>query len=121
MAYLTQSGILRRRICLRGIVQGVDFRPFVYNLAKNIGIRGFILNSSSGVTIEAEGSVPALDEFIRSLDHPPPLARIEEVSTAELDPLGDKIFEIKESLAIDGEFALVSLRCRHLRRLPARY
>jgi hydrogenase maturation protein HypF len=108
MATLIQSGILRRRICLRGIVQGVGFRPFVYNLAKNIGIRGFILNSSSGVTIEAEGPEAALEEFIRSLDHPPPLARVEEVTTADLDPLGDEIFEIKHSLAIAGEFVLVS-------------
>jgi hydrogenase maturation protein HypF len=108
MATLTQSGILRRRICLRGVVQGVGFRPFVYNLAKNVGIRGFILNSSSGVTIEAEGPEPALDEFIRSLHHPPPLAQIEDLTTADLDPLGDEIFEIRHSLAIAGEFALVS-------------
>ena len=108
MATLTQSGILRRRICLRGIVQGVGFRPFVYTLARNIGIRGFILNSSSGVTIEAEGTEPALDEFIRSLHHPPPLAHVEEVTTAELDPLGDEVFEIKASLPVDGEFALIS-------------
>ncbi|MGH9515677.1 MAG: acylphosphatase, partial [Terriglobales bacterium] len=108
MATLTQSGILRRRISLRGIVQGVGFRPFVYNLAKNIGIRGFILNSSSGVTIEAEGPEAALDEFIRSLDHPPPLARIEEVATEEILLVGDQSFEIKASLPVDGEFALVS-------------
>jgi hydrogenase maturation protein HypF len=108
MATLTRSGILRRRICLRGIVQGVGFRPFVYNLAKNIGIRGFILNSSFGVTIEAEGAEAALDKFTRSLYDPPPLAHIEEITTTDLDPLGDEIFEIKQSLAIAGEFALVS-------------
>ena len=108
MATLIQPGSLRRRICLRGIVQGVGFRPFVYNLAKNIGIRGFVLNSSSGVTIEAEAPEPALDEFTRSLHHPPPLARIEEITTAELDPQGDDIFLIKDSLPIEGEFALIS-------------
>jgi hydrogenase maturation protein HypF len=108
MATLTQSGILRRRICLRGIVQGVGFRPFVFTLAENIGIRGFILNSSSGVTIEAEGPAAAMDEFVRSLHHPPPLAHIEEVTTADLYPLGDEVFEIKESLQTDGEFALIS-------------
>lgn len=108
MATLKQSGILRRRICLRGIVQGVGFRPFVYNLAKNIGIRGFVLNSSSGVTIEAEGPGAALDEFLLAIHHPPPLAQIEELTSADLDPLGDEIFKIKESLAVDGEFALVS-------------
>lgn len=108
MATLTQSGILRRRICLRGIVQGVGFRPFVFNLAKNIGIRGFILNSSSGVTIEAEGPEAELDEFIRSLSHPPPLARIEESVTEDMFPLGDEFFEIKASVPIEGEFALIS-------------
>ncbi len=108
MATLTKSGLLRRRICLRGIVQGVGFRPFVFNLAKNIGIRGFILNSSSGVTIEAEGPETALDEFMLALHHPPPLAQIEELTTADLVPLGDEIFEIKSSQPIEGEFALVS-------------
>ena len=109
MATVSQPAILRRRIGLRGIVQGVGFRPFVYNLAKDIGIRGFILNSSSGVTIEAEGPDAALDEFMDTLcSHPPPLARIEEITTAELEPLGDAAFEIKESLAVEGEFVLVS-------------
>jgi len=108
MATLTQSGVLRRRICLRGIVQGVGFRPFVFNLAKNIGIRGFILNSSSGVTIEAEGPEAELDEFIRSLSQPPPLARIEESFTQDIVPLGEESFEIKASLPIEGEFALIS-------------
>jgi hydrogenase maturation protein HypF len=108
MATLIQSAILRRRICLRGIVQGVGFRPFVYNLAKNIGIRGFILNSSSGVTIEAEGPETALSEFMQALHHPPPMADIEEVTTVELDPVGDDAFEIRQSLPTEGEFALVS-------------
>ncbi len=109
MATLLHPVILRRRICLRGIVQGVGFRPFVYNLAQRVGIRGFILNSSSGVTIEAEGAGTAIAEFLESLrDEPPPLARIEEITTAELEPLGDQAFEIRESLAVDGEFVLVS-------------
>jgi len=89
-------------------VQGVGFRPFVFNLAKNIGIRGFILNSSSGVTIEAEGPEAELDEFIRSLSQPPPLARIEESFTQDIVPLGEESFEIKASLPIEGEFALIS-------------
>jgi hydrogenase maturation protein HypF len=90
-------------------VQGVGFRPFVYTLAQRIGIRGFILNSSSGVTIEAEGAGAALDEFLEWLHRdPPPLARIEEITTTELEPLGDQAFEIRQSLAVDGEFVLVS-------------
>jgi hydrogenase maturation protein HypF len=109
VATLSHSVVVRRRICLRGLVQGVGFRPFVYNLAQRIGIRGFILNSSSGVTIEAEGLGPALDEFLESLrQNPPRLARIEEIVTAELEPLDDQAFEIRESRAVDGEFVLVS-------------
>ena len=109
MATVPHSAIVRRRISLRGIVQGVGFRPFVYNLAKNIGIRGFILNSSSGVTIEAEGADEAVEEFLDALRiQPPPLARIEEITTAELEPVGDAGFEIKASLAVEGEFVLVS-------------
>ena len=49
----------RKHIQVRGIVQGVGFRPFVYNLAHSLGLTGFVFNSSSGVTIEiqrAEGA-----------------------------------------------------------------
>jgi hydrogenase maturation protein HypF len=109
VATVSHPVLIRRRICLRGIVQGVGFRPFVYTLAQRIGIRGFILNSSSGVTIEAEGADAALDEFLESLrSDAPPLARIEEISTAELDPLNDQTFEIRQSRAVEGEFVLVS-------------
>src|SRR6266513_2335426 len=109
MATLSHFVILRRRIFVCGIVQGVGFRPFVYNLAKLAGIRGFVLNSSSGVTIEAEGSEAALDEFMNSLRcHPPPLARIEEVTVADLEPAGDEQFQILQSISAEGEFALVS-------------
>ena len=109
MATVPHSSIVRRRICLRGIVQGVGFRPFVYHLAQNIGIRGFILNSSSGVTIEAEGADAAVEEFLHALhSHPPPLARIEEITSAELEASGEQSFEIRESLAVEGEFVLVS-------------
>lgn len=109
MVTLAQSALLRRRISIRGVVQGVGFRPFVFNLAKNIGIRGFILNSSSGVTIEAEGVESALDCFVESLrTQAPPLARIEEIKLTDLEALGDEQFEIRESRASEGEFVLVS-------------
>jgi hydrogenase maturation protein HypF len=109
MPALTNPVLLRRRICLRGIVQGVGFRPFVYHLAQDIGIRGFILNSSSGVTIEAEGDETAVEAFLDRLqgEHPP-LARIEEIVTTEILALADSGFEIRESHAEAGEFVLVS-------------
>lgn len=88
----------RVRIEITGIVQGVGFRPFVYNLARSMGICGFVLNNPRGVTIEAEGE--DIDGFIRGLKtSAPPLARIEEIKASKLLPAGYKNFEIKESLA----------------------
>jgi hydrogenase maturation protein HypF len=69
-----------RHIHIRGVVQGVGFRPFVYNLATGLGLSGWVLNSSSGVEIEAVGLGYVLDEFVeRLLSDAPPLARIEYI------------------------------------------
>ena len=51
----------RVRVHLLGIVQGVGFRPFVYNLARELGLGGYVLNSSAGLTAEAEGAVKSND------------------------------------------------------------
>lgn len=100
---------LRKRIQVRGIVQGVGFRPFVFNLAQKIGLTGYVLNSSAGVTIEIEGTDSAIEEFLHALTGSlPPLAQIEEVSITDVDPLGDVRFAIQESRNEAGEFVLVS-------------
>lgn len=97
----------RYKIEITGIVQGVGFRPFVYNLASSMGINGFVLNNSRGVTIEAEGK--EIDQFINDLQNSaPPLARIEEIRTAELHPIGYRGFEIKESRSEEGLSTLIS-------------
>src|SRR5215203_5008905 len=68
----------RLRIHVQGIVQGVGFRPFVYGLALRLGLDGFVLNSSAGVTIEVEGMHESLEAFTRMLvEAAPTLARIE--------------------------------------------
>ncbi len=70
----------RRRFRVRGVVQGVGFRPFVYGLAGRHGLGGFVLNDGDGVTVEAEGDAAALDAFAASLrTDAPPLARVEAV------------------------------------------
>ena len=98
----------RHHIHVRGIVQGVGFRPFVYNLAKTLELTGFVFNSSSGVTIEIEGNSTAIGEFIRSLElHHPKLAEIVELTVLERQTLDDTSFEILESREEQGEFALV--------------
>jgi len=101
--------LARRQIRIRGIVQGVGFRPFVHNLARRLGLAGYVLNSSAGVVAEVEGTPAALDSFVESVrSEAPPLARIEEMLVAEIDPLGERDFAIRESQALEGEFALVS-------------
>jgi len=101
--------LFRKRIRVRGIVQGVGFRPFVYNLAHELGLAGYVLNSSAGVTIEIEGGEAALSEFVARLrSSPPPLSQVEEVTVSDLDPDGDTSFVIRHSEAEPGEFVLVS-------------
>jgi hydrogenase maturation protein HypF len=98
----------RKRILLAGVVQGVGFRPFVYRLAQSFDIRGFVLNSSQGVVIEAEAEEDALRDFIAALESElPPLARIDELSVIDIPPLGEAGFRIRESAAIERQFALV--------------
>jgi hydrogenase maturation protein HypF len=101
--------VSRRQIRIRGIVQGVGFRPFVYNLARRLGLAGYVLNSSAGVMVEVEGAPDALDRFVESVrGEAPPLARIEEILVVEIDPLGERDFAIRESQTQEGEFVLVS-------------
>ncbi len=101
--------LTRKKIRVFGVVQGVGFRPFVYNLAQTLGLAGYVLNSSMGVTIEIEGSEDSLHQFLHTLKtDAPPLSAIEEVSVSEVDPQGDLGFSIRESHSQSGEFVLVS-------------
>ena len=97
----------RRRFRVRGVVQGVGFRPFVYGLAGRHGLGGFVLNDGDGVTVEAEGDAASLDAFAASLrTDAPPLARVETV-TAESVPLRDDArFTIAASLPSRGAAAI---------------
>ena len=88
---------IRRRIQVRGIVQGVGFRPFVYKLAKSLGLSGYVFNSSAGVTIEIEGSGAQVEDFLRTLkEDPPQLAEIAEVAVSEIAVEGgaDSLFSV---------------------------
>src|SRR5947209_5493149 len=109
MAYVMGSTIQRRRIVIQGIVQGVGFRPFVYGLALRMELAGFVLNDSSGVTIEVEGTAGALDDFERALrEEVPPLARIDSVASEVLAPLHESAFIIAHSQAGNERQALIS-------------
>jgi hydrogenase maturation protein HypF len=90
----------RRAIVIRGIVQGVGFRPFVYNLAARLHLGGFVRNQAGAVQIEVEGAPPALDRFLGELaDRPPPLAQIEHLSWESCPAQGDDEFRIETSTA----------------------
>ena len=103
------DSISRRQIDVRGIVQGVGFRPFVYNLAHGLGLHGYVLNSSAGVTIEVEGERGELDRFVSRLgEEAPPLAHIEDVSVTQLEPVGYRGFVIRDSRDEPGRLAPVS-------------
>lgn len=77
----------RRKIIIEGIVQGVGFRPFVYQLASRLGLTGAVCNDSRGVTVEVEGELAPLEAFVSALHaEKPPLASIQSV-TAETVPV----------------------------------
>ncbi|MFN2241671.1 MAG: acylphosphatase, partial [Anaerolineae bacterium] len=95
----------RRQIGVRGVVQGVGFRPFVYRLAHDHELNGWVLNHSGGVEIEVEGAPAALDAFVRALtEQAPPLARIVAVEIAGAPPVGYEQFEIRHSVAEEGRY-----------------
>ncbi len=96
----------RQKIIVKGVVQGVGFRPFVYNLARSLNLQGYVNNSSKGVTIEIEGEgVSAFLERLRK--EAPPLSQIVSVDVSELPYYGYRDFSILES-EDEGSFTLIS-------------
>ncbi|HET9494471.1 MAG TPA: carbamoyltransferase HypF [Chloroflexia bacterium] len=99
----------RWRISVRGIVQGVGFRPFVYGQAQRLGLSGFVLNDSSGAIIEVEGEGASLEAFQRALlEEAPPLARIDSVSAESMPVQNGLAFVIAPSRAGAARDTLVS-------------
>ena len=87
-----------RSIRVRGVVQGVGFRPFVYRLAHQYGLTGWVLNGEEGVAIHAEGPELQLLAFIEAIrTEAPPAAAIAEVEVLSIEPRGLEEFSIHES------------------------
>src|SRR6266487_1691463 len=88
----------RARVIVRGAVQGVGFRPFVYRLATELQLRGWVVNSAQGVFIEVEGARDTLRRFLLRLEkEKPPRAIIHSLESSFLDPVGYGAFEIHET------------------------
>lgn len=97
------------QIDIKGIVQGVGFRPFIYNLARGLNLSGYVLNNTTGVSIEVEGESSDLKKFIDSVKtQPPPQADIFEIRSKHTDPAGYEDFEIRESEGLEEKFVPVS-------------
>jgi len=97
------------RIHIRGIVQGVGFRPFVFGLAKRHHLNGWVRNTSAGVEVEVDGERLDLDAFLHDLSaETPALAHIDTITPTWTSPNGYKTFEIHVSKPEAGQFIPIS-------------
>ncbi|MBU3146699.1 acylphosphatase [Clostridium sp. CF012] len=100
---------VRSFIVVEGIVQGVGFRPFVYNLAKTFGLKGWVNNNSEGVYIDVEGFEEDIEKFMQALENnPPPLSRIGKITMKADKVLNYSNFAIKESEQSLDKITLIS-------------
>ncbi len=99
---------MRLKVTVRGAVQGVGFRPFVFRLARELQLTGWVNNSPQGVFIEVEGPPAALEPFLLRLEtEKPPRSFIQSLEATWLDPAGYQGFEIRPSDTGGGKTALV--------------
>ncbi|MFF3200874.1 carbamoyltransferase HypF [Streptomyces sp. NPDC002962] len=103
---------LRRRVTVRGVVQGVGFRPYLYGLATELALAGHVTNTPEGVVVEVEGAASAVARFCdRIAVQAPPLARVESVHHREMPPVGGTAFTILTSRTGGPARTLVSPDC----------
>ena len=102
------AGKTRLKLAVRGAVQGVGFRPFVFRLATELQLAGWVNNSPQGVFIEVEGPRAALEKFLLRLEtEKPPRSFIQSLESSWLDPAGFTGFEIRASETGGDKTALV--------------
>ena len=90
--------VTRTRVMIDGLVQGVGFRPFIYRLASDLRLGGWVENCPQGVVLEVEGSADVLETFVWRIDKEnPPHSHIASLKTSPVEPLGQTRFEIRAS------------------------
>lgn len=100
---------MAKHISVKGVVQGVGFRPFVYGLATRLDLHGWVCNTSGGVEILVGGQDCHIQEFIQLLtSEKPPLAKIDSVQVKEVPCDDSANFEIRESQAVGGAYQPIS-------------
>lgn len=101
--------IKRRQLKVTGVVQGVGFRPFVYNLALQLELTGWVCNNPHGVEVQVEGSEQQLETFLQRLvQDKPPLSVIEELSQVDIPVENSQTFKIIQTKRQQQGFVLVS-------------
>ncbi|RAG87350.1 carbamoyltransferase HypF [Streptacidiphilus pinicola] len=99
----------RRRVTVQGVVQGVGFRPYVFGLARELRLTGYVSNTSEGVVAEVEGARAAVAAFCARLGpEAPPLAVVQSVRDEPVAPRGDAEFTIEASRGGGARRTLVS-------------
>ena len=109
MSSMTGESRVRTRARVEGTVQGVGFRPFVYRIAGEEGLAGYVLNDEHGVLLEVEGPPESVRRFVHRLSaDAPPLAAVERVVCDPLAPNGQREFRILESQRTGSADALIA-------------
>ncbi len=97
------------KIRVKGIVQGVGFRPFIYRIAHELNLTGNVINDTQGVLINAGGKEEEINTFLKKIrEKSPPLAYVQEIIAEELPPFNDKEFAIGESKTSDKRSTFIA-------------
>lgn len=104
---IIKQNIIRKKIELKGYIQGIGFRPFVYKLAHFYSLTGFVLNESGKLSIEVQGEVNQIEGFLKDLiEKKPKLSKVDSVITKDLIIKNDENdFRILSSRSIENEFS----------------
>ena len=101
--------IIAKKIVVKGIVQGVGFRPFIYKNATKNNLKGFVNNTSKGVFIEVEGYEEDITSFIEEIKHKPPvLSKVTDIKIIDKEIEGYTNFKIIESKEEEEAITLIS-------------